>query len=83
MTDKPLAEKARDWERPLDPERDTQAAPLNPPPTLDVADTDVLIQRDDLGEGVATLVAAGDPVPAELAGLPRRPRTEPHPRKRG
>lgn len=38
------------------------------------AEEDLLIERADLGEGCATLVAAGDPIPAHLAHLPRRPR---------
>jgi hypothetical protein len=35
---------------------------------------DPLIDRPDLGPEAATLVAAGDPVPADLADLPRRKR---------
>jgi hypothetical protein len=37
---------------------------------------DLLIEREDLGPGATTLIAKGDPIPAELAGLPRRPRAE-------
>ena len=43
-------------------------------PEPEVADADLLIEREDLGPGACTLVAAGDPVPAALAGLPRRKR---------
>jgi hypothetical protein len=39
-----------------------------------VAVVDLLIDRPDLGPAAATLVAAGDPIPAELADLPRRKR---------
>lgn len=41
--------------------------------TVEVADSDVAIERADLGEGVYTQVLAGERIPAELAGLPRRP----------
>jgi hypothetical protein len=42
---------------------------------------DLLIEREDLGPGCTTLVAAGDVIPAELAALPRRPR-EPKPSRK-
>jgi hypothetical protein len=45
------------------------------------AGEDLLIEREDLGPGATTLIAQGDPIPPELAKLPRRPR-EPKPRKR-
>jgi hypothetical protein len=73
MTDKPLAEKAATWERPLDPDRDDQAGALNPPPEREVADEDTHIAREDLGPDSVTFIAKGDPIPPELAGLPRRP----------
>jgi hypothetical protein len=44
------------------------------------AEVDVLIEREDLGPGATTLVAAGDVIPPELADLPRRPR-EPKPKR--
>jgi hypothetical protein len=50
------------------------------------AEQDLLIERADLGPGAATLVAAGDVIPPELAALPRRPRSGEQakpPRKRG
>jgi hypothetical protein len=36
---------------------------------------DLLVEREDLGPGAATLVAKGDVIPPELAALPRRPRS--------
>ena len=39
-----------------------------------VAEVDLLIEREDLGPGCSTLVAAGDTIPAELVDLPRKPR---------
>ena len=41
------------------------------PPEL--AEHDLLIERRDLGPDSTTFIAAGDPIPPELAGLPRRP----------
>jgi hypothetical protein len=38
-----------------------------------VVDEDTHVVREDLGEGAVTFVAAGDAIPVELAGLPRRP----------
>jgi hypothetical protein len=37
---------------------------------------DLLIEREDLGPGMYTAVAKDDPIPPELARLPRRPRAE-------
>jgi hypothetical protein len=49
----------------------------------EIAEEDLLIEREDLGPGATTLVAKGDPIPPELAALPRRPREEkPKPRRR-
>lgn len=42
----------------------------------ETADVDTLIERSDLGPDTYTLVAKGDPVPDNLAKLPRRPRIE-------
>jgi hypothetical protein len=39
-----------------------------------VATEDLLIERADLGPGAHTLIAKGDPIPPELAELPRQPR---------
>jgi hypothetical protein len=55
------------------PERGPKTAPAGAPETAEV---DLLIERPDLGPGAHTLVAAGDPVPPGLAGLPRRPRAK-------
>jgi hypothetical protein len=41
------------------------------PPEL--ADDDLHIERKDLGPEAATFIAKGDPIPPELAPLPRRP----------
>jgi hypothetical protein len=63
-----LAEKGPDFERkvgePVAPRR--AAAP-------EVADEDLHIERKDLGGDSVTFIAKGDPIPPELAGLPRRP----------
>jgi hypothetical protein len=50
--------------------------PYDEPAEPERVDVDTLIERPDLGEGATTLVAAGDPVPANLAHLPRRVRDE-------
>jgi hypothetical protein len=55
-------------------ERGPKTAPAAEPET---AGEDLLIERPDLGPGAHTLVAAGDPIPAGLAGLPRRKRSKP------
>jgi hypothetical protein len=39
----------------------------------EVADQDLHIERKDLGDESTTFIAAGDPIPPDLAGLPRRP----------
>jgi hypothetical protein len=63
-----LAEKGPDFERKVgDPVAPRRA------PAPEVADDDVLIERADLGPESSTLIAKGDPIPPELAGLPRRP----------
>jgi hypothetical protein len=38
------------------------------------AEQDLLIERPDLGPGAATLIVKGEPIPPELAELPRRGR---------
>jgi hypothetical protein len=76
MTDKPLAEKAATWERPLDAERDHRSPAINPPPEPELADEDTLVERKDLGPDSSTFIAAGSPIPPELAELPRRPARE-------
>jgi hypothetical protein len=64
-----LAEKGPDYERRVgDP-----IAGVRRPAVPEVADDDVLIERKDLGPDSSTFIAKGDPIPPELAGLPRRP----------
>jgi hypothetical protein len=58
---------------PRSPERGPKTAPAPEPET---AAEDLLIERPDLGPGAHTLIAAGDPVPPGLEGLPRRPRAK-------
>ena len=55
---------ARKVGEPADPRR---AAPP------ELADQDLLVERKDLGPESSTFVAKGDPIPPDLAGLPRRP----------
>jgi hypothetical protein len=85
MTDRPLAarpldadvapgvevaEKGPDFERRVGEPAGVRNRPTAPP---EVADDDLLIERKDLGDEAATYVAKGDPIPPELASLPRRP----------
>lgn len=69
-----LAEKGPDFER-----RVGEPVARRRVPAPVVVDEDTHVERKDLGPDVVTFVAAGDPVPADLAGLPRRPA---RPRKR-
>jgi hypothetical protein len=85
MADKPLdryAEKAATWER--EPELDGRDADMpRPDPEPELADDDLVLgEVDDKGHGTGTFVAAGDPIPAHLAGLPRRPAAPRESRKR-
>jgi hypothetical protein len=41
------------------------------PPEL--AEHDLLVERKDLGDESSTFIGKGDPIPPDLAGLPRRP----------
>lgn len=43
-------------------------------PSAERAPVDLLIERADLGPGVSTFIAAGDPIPVTLRGLPRHDR---------
>jgi hypothetical protein len=67
VADVELAEKGPDFERrigePVSPRR------ADPP---EVAEHDLLIQREDLGPDSSTFIAAGSPIPPELRDLPRR-----------
>jgi hypothetical protein len=80
MAERILAEKARDWDREPD-ERDADMPEVKAAaePEPDRVDVDTLVDRPDLGPDAATLVVAGDVVPADLAALPRRPASQPAP----
>jgi hypothetical protein len=65
-----LAEKGPDFERKVGEPAGVRNRPGRP---LELADDDVLIERKDLGPDSATFIAAGSPIPPELASLPRRP----------
>jgi hypothetical protein len=79
MTDRPidvdvdprveLAEKGPDFERRVGEPAKVRNRP--DPAAVDVADEDTLIERKDLGPDSSTLIAKGDPIPAELRDLPR------------
>jgi hypothetical protein len=65
-----LAEKGPDYERHLgEPIAGVRNRPTGPP---ELAEHDLLIERKDLGPESATFIAAGSPIPPELAQLPRR-----------
>jgi hypothetical protein len=51
------------------------------PAEVERADDDVHVERKDLGDDTTTFIAKGDPIPAGLAALPRRP-ARPAPRKK-
>jgi hypothetical protein len=80
MTDRPIdadvapgveiAEKAADFERRVGEVVGVRNRPNPTAPNL--AEEDTLIERRDLGEESHTLIAKGDPIPPELAKLPRR-----------
>jgi hypothetical protein len=63
-----LAEKGSEFERRVGepPER-------RRPPAPELADEDLVVERADLGPNSGTFIAKGDPIPPELATLPRRP----------
>jgi hypothetical protein len=81
MTDRPLdgdvapgveiAEKGPDFER-----RVGEPAPVRNRPApgeVELADDDLVVgEVDKEGHGTGTVVAKGDPIPAELRELPRR-----------
>jgi hypothetical protein len=68
----PLAEKARDWQRPLGSDPRDEAAP--PEVTAETVAEDTLVERPDLGPGATTLVTEGSTIPPELADYPRHSR---------
>jgi hypothetical protein len=74
-----VAEKAVDFERLVGEEHATRNRPTGPP---EVAEQDLHIERKDLGPEAVTVVAKGDPIPAGLAELPRRPARPAPSRKR-
>jgi hypothetical protein len=95
MTDRPLAarpldadvapgvevaEKGPDFERRVGEPAGVRNRPV--PAEVELADDDIVVgELDKDGHGSGTVIAKGDPIPAELRGLPRRaPR--PAPRKR-
>jgi hypothetical protein len=63
-----LAEKGPGFERKVG-----ETAGPRRPPAPEVASEDTYVERADLGPDSATFLAKGDPIPPELAGLPRRP----------
>jgi hypothetical protein len=63
-----LAEKGPGFERKVG-----EAAGPRRAPKPELADQDTHIVREDLGPDSVTFVAGGDPIPLDLAGLPRRP----------
>jgi hypothetical protein len=80
MTDRPIdadvapgvewAERGPDFERRVGELADVRNRP--DPAAVDVAEEDLLVERKDLGPESGTFIAKGDPIPAELRGLPRR-----------
>jgi hypothetical protein len=74
-----LAEKGPDFERRVGEPAKVRNRP--DPAAVDVADEDTLIERKDLGPDSSTLIAKGDPIPAELRDLPRSA-ARPAPRKK-
>jgi hypothetical protein len=78
VADVTLAEKGPDFERRIgEPIPGVRNRPTGPP---EVAEEDLLIEREDLGPESSTFVAKGDPIPAELRELPRHA-ARPAPRK--
>ena len=79
VADVELAEKGPDFERRVgEPIAGVRNRPTAQP-TL--AEHDLLVERKDLGLDSSTFIAAGSPIPPELAELPRRPARE-APRKK-
>jgi hypothetical protein len=90
MTDRPidvdvdprveLAEKGPDFERRVGEPARVRNRP--DPTAAELAEEDVLIERQDLGPGSSTFITSGDPIPPELRALPRRATREAPSRKR-
>ena len=76
VADVELAEKGPDFERRIGEPADPRRAPAP-----ELADDDLLLgQLDKDGNGSQVFVAKGDPIPSELAQLPRRPARAPRKR---
>jgi hypothetical protein len=92
MTDRPidadvapgveLAEKGPDFERRVGEPAGVRNRPLGQPEP-ELADDDLVLgELDKDGHGSGTFIAKGDPIPAHLAALPRRPAAPRESRKR-
>ena len=68
-----IAEKGPEFERVIGEPHGVRNRATLAHEAHEVADDDLLIEREDLGPESATFVAAGSPIPRELADLPRRP----------
>jgi hypothetical protein len=95
MTDRPLAarpldadvapgvevaEKGPDFERRVGEPAGVRNRPV--PAEVELADDDIVVgELDKDGHGSGTVIAKGDPIPAELRELPRRA-ARPAPRKK-
>jgi hypothetical protein len=75
MTDKPLAEKAATWERPIGSDPRDDVTP--PPADSDVVGEDTFIARPDLGVDTFTLVAAGASLVTASERVEGRPKAVP------
>ena len=80
VADVELAEKGPDFERRVG--EPIAGVRNRPTAQAELADEDTLIERKDLGPDSSTFIAAGDPIPPELRGLPRRAAREAPSRKR-
>jgi hypothetical protein len=76
-----IAEKGADFERAIGEQVGTRNRPALPG-DVERADEDLHIERPDLGPDMHTFVAKGDPIPAGLGELQRRPARPAPPRKR-
>jgi hypothetical protein len=71
-----IAEKGPDFERRIGEPAEIRNRPR--PAGIELADEDLLLgEVDDKGHGSRTFVAKGDPIPPELAQLPRAPARAP------
>jgi hypothetical protein len=76
-----LAEKGPDFERRVGEPADVRNRP--DPAAAELADDDIVVgELDKDGHGTGTVIAKGDPIPAELRELPRRAaRPAPRPKR--